>query len=266
MKFGKGIVKKYSREYNRTLKNGQKKKYTTQQIQITIPKNEDIYENKEEVLIIPNSEIEEFESREEEIDVLRIANYIYIEEVKKLKDQLENDSSSTLEIEKLTNALNEMEDKYNTLTELNEENEIIKDKHSKLISENENLKSKFVNLKTENENLKTKYTSMKEENQNLKNKCSALKEEHSSIRESYEQVSIKYDNLKQENLNTKTSYAELYEINEDLEKDYDTLLGEYNDLVDKFNTIQDELYALKTQQSQDEVLANRVKEFMFNRI
>ena len=67
-------------------------------------------------------------------------------------------------------------------------------------------------------------------------------------------------------MNTKTSYAELYEINEDLEKDYDTLLAEYNDLVDKFNTIQDELYALKTQQSQDEVLANRVKEFMLNRI
>ncbi len=54
MKVGNGIVKKYSREYNRTLKNGEKKKYTTQQIQITIPKSEDIYENKEEVLIIHN--------------------------------------------------------------------------------------------------------------------------------------------------------------------------------------------------------------------
>ena len=36
MKTGKGVVKKYSREYNRTLKNGEKKKYTTKQIQITI--------------------------------------------------------------------------------------------------------------------------------------------------------------------------------------------------------------------------------------
>ena len=51
----KGIVKKYSREYNRTLKNGEKKKYKTEQIQITVPKNEDIYTNKEEVLIIPSS-------------------------------------------------------------------------------------------------------------------------------------------------------------------------------------------------------------------
>ena len=29
MKTGKGVVKKYSREYNRTLKNGEKKKNTT---------------------------------------------------------------------------------------------------------------------------------------------------------------------------------------------------------------------------------------------
>ena len=43
MKVGKGIVKKYSREYNRTLKNGERKRYTTEQIQITVPKHEDIY-------------------------------------------------------------------------------------------------------------------------------------------------------------------------------------------------------------------------------
>ena len=55
MKIGHGTVKKYSREYHRTLKTGEKKKYTTEQIQITVPKNEDIYSNKEEVLIIPQS-------------------------------------------------------------------------------------------------------------------------------------------------------------------------------------------------------------------
>ena len=66
MKVGKGIVKKYSREYNRTLKNGERKKYTTEQIQITVPKHEDIYNNKEEVLIIPQDEIENFKNLEEE--------------------------------------------------------------------------------------------------------------------------------------------------------------------------------------------------------
>ena len=71
MKVGKGIVKKYSREYNRTLKNGERKKYTTEQIQITVPKQEDIYQNKEEVLIIPQGEIENFKNMTEENQALK---------------------------------------------------------------------------------------------------------------------------------------------------------------------------------------------------
>lgn len=275
MKFGKGIVKKYSREYNRTLKNGERKKYTTEQIQITVPKNEDIYNNKEEVLIIPNSEIEEFKNREIENETLKIANYLHVEEVEQLRKEIEeNVHPSTLEYENeikelkaKLESLSDIESKYHDLQkdnidELKRENDTIKDKHSKLIIENENLKTKFVNMKTENENLKTKYSSIKEENKNLKTKCSTLKEEHASIKESYNQVSTKYDQLKQENLNTKTSYAEIFEMNEDLEKDYDDLRLEYNDLVDKFNDLQEEIYNIKTNQSHDEYIANKVKEFI----
>ena len=98
MKFGKGTVKKYSREYNRTLKNGERKKYITEQIQITVPKNEDIYQNEEEVLIIPQNEIENFKSIEEENEALKIANYLHVEEVNELVEQLNN--PSTLEYEK----------------------------------------------------------------------------------------------------------------------------------------------------------------------
>ncbi|WP_296878855.1 phosphoserine phosphatase [uncultured Methanobrevibacter sp.] len=281
MKVGKGIVKKYSREYHRTLKNGERKKYTTEQIQITVPKNEDIYNNQEEVLIIPQSEIETFKSREEESESLKIANYLYVQEVKELRDQLENNvNPSTLEykkeIEELkaeiaakNDAITEIENKYNTLNEnnidnLKKENENIRDKHSKLIIENENLKTKFVNMKTENENLKTKYSSIKEENKNLKSKCSNLKEEHQNIKSSYDKITSKYDQLKHENLSTKTSYAEIYELNEDLEKDYDSLRLEYNDLVDKYNDLQEEIYNIKTNRSHDEYIANKVKEFILN--
>ena len=281
MKIGKGIVKKYSREYHRTLKNGERKKYTTEQIQITVPKNEDIYNNQEEVLIIPQSEIETFKSREEENESLKIANYLHVQEVKELRDQLENNiNPSTLEYEReieqlkaeiaaKNNAISEIENKYNALNEnnidnLKRENENIRDKHSKLIIENENLKTKFVNIKTENENLKTKYSSIKEENKNLKTKCSTLKEEHQNIKSSYEKITSKYDQLKHENLNTKTSYAEIYELNEDLEKDYDSLRLEYNDLVDKFNDLQEEIYNIKSTKSHDEYIANKVKEFILN--
>ena len=281
MKVGKGIVKKYSREYHRTLKNGERKKYTTEQIQITVPKNEDIYNNQEEVLIIPQSEIETFKSREEESESLKIANYLHVQEVKELRDQLENNvNPSTLEYEKeieelkaeiaaKNDAITEIENKYNTLNEnnidnLKKENENIRDKHSKLIIENENLKTKFVNMKTENENLKTKYSSIKEENKNLKSKCSNLKEEHQNIKSSYDKITSKYDQLKHENLSTKTSYAEIYELNEDLEKDYDSLRLEYNDLVDKYNDLQEEIYNIKTNRSHDEYIANKVKEFILN--
>ena len=279
MKVGKGIVKKYSREYNRTLKNGERKKYTTEQIQITVPKNEDIYNNKEEVLIIPNDEIENFKSREEENQALKIANYLYVKEGEKLEKQLEeNENPSTLEYEteienlkaeldKKDNDLSEIENKYktyheNNINELKEENRIIRDKHSKLIVENENLKTKFVNIKTENENLKTKYSSMKEENKNLKGKCSNLKEEHQTIKDSYNRITDKYDQLKHENMSTKTSYAEMYEINESLEKDYDELRLEYNDLVDKYNNLEQELHYLKVNKNHNEYIANKVKEFI----
>ena len=267
MKLGRGIVKKYSREYHRTLKNGERKKYTTKQIQITVPKNEDIYEDKEEVLIIPQCEIENFKSIEEETQALKIANYLYVEEVKNLKSQINNNPHMSVpeyekEIERLNLALYSMKSHCDTLDYLKEENEKISDKHAKLIEENENLKGKYVNMKIENENLKTKYSSIKEENKNLKSKCSTFRNEHQSIKESYNQVSLKYDQLKQENLNTKTSYAEIFEANEGLEKDYDTLLMEYNDLVDKYNDLEEELYNIKTSKSHDEYVANKVKEFI----
>ena len=279
MKIGHGVVKKYSREYHRTLKTGEKKKYTTEQIQITVPKNEDIYSNKENVLIIPQSEIETFNNLEEELYATRVANYLHMMEVEKLEQLLKNQDSSEYEktIEELKHELhlkeNEIHDleainaetKDNTLAILKEENDKIKTKHSRLIEENENLKNKYVNMKIENENLKTKYSSIKEENKNLKTKCSTLREEHADIKSSYDNVTSKYDQLKQENLNTKTSYAEMFEVNESLEKDYDDLRLDYNDLVDKYNDLEEELYNLKTSRTRDEYIASKVKEFILNK-
>lgn len=163
MKVGKGTVKKYSREYSRTLKNGEKKTYRTEQIQITIPKGEDIFEDREEVLIIPGSEIEEFE--------------------------------------KLTSG---------------------------------------VSPKPEGD--------------------------YDSLKKSYDKIVKKYDTLKQENLNTKTAYAELYEVNENLLKDYEDLRNEYNDVVDRFNDLAEDFDNIRYSKSRDELLANRIKEFMLKRI
>lgn len=145
MKTGKGVVKKYSREYNRTLKNGEKKKYTTKQIQITIPKHDDIYEDKEEVLIIPQSEIEEFKNLEDKVSALEIANYIYTNEIettpkvnveafeneinqlKQEKDQLLSNQNLEKELKSMYDEYNELVDKYN---ELEEENYFLKSNKS----------------------------------------------------------------------------------------------------------------------------------------
>ena len=54
----------------------------------------------------------------------------------------------------------------------------------------------------------------------------------------------------------------MYELNEGLEKDYDSLRLEYNDLVDKYNDLQEEIYNIKSTQSHDEYIANKVKEFL----
>ena len=224
MKTGKGIVKKYSREYNRTLKNGKKKKYTTKQIQITIPKHDDIYEDKEEVLIIPQSEIKEFKNLEDKVSALEIANYLH--------------------------TIDETQDKS------------LEKKYSQLIEENENIKTKFVNIKQETENIKSKFVSIKEENRNLKNKYSDVKEENNNLKSSYERISDKYNNLKQDTLNTKTSYANIFEANEKLEKELKSMYDEYNSLVDKYNELEEENYLLKSNKSHDEYIANRIKEFI----
>ena len=269
---GKGVVKKYSREYYRTLKNGERKKYTTRQIQITIPKNEDIYENGEEVLIIPHDEIENIKHLESRLEDVEIANYLYLEEVKTLEHYIDEQDPSEYEkiIEELKEALHQKDDEINKLENdsrdslaiIKEEHDSIKLKHSRLIEENENLKSKYVNIKIENENLKSKYSNIKEENKNLKSKCFTLKETHENIKSSYDQISTKYNQLKQENLNTKTSYAEMYDANESLEKDYDDLRSDYNHLVDRYNELEEELYNLKTTKNRDAYIAGKVKEFI----
>ena len=240
MKTGKGIVKKYSREYNRTLKNGEKKKYTTKQIQITIPKHDDIYEDQEEVLIIPQSEVKEFENLEDKVSALEIANYLYTNQI---------ETTPKVDVEAFENEINllkqEKEQLSATLENESSKLESLKDKHSKLT-----------------ENIKTKFTSIKEENKNLKDKCSYIKEENKSIKDSYERISNKYTTLKQDTLNTKTSYANIFESNEKLEKELKSMYDEYNELVDKYNELEEENYFLKSNKSHDEYIANRIKEFI----
>ena len=97
MDFVKGIVKKYFRSYNRTLKDGTKKTYKTEQVQVTISKSDNIFDDKEEVCIISNSQANEIAESQNMISALELFNAMLSEENKKLSDSLKETQKDLFE-------------------------------------------------------------------------------------------------------------------------------------------------------------------------
>lgn len=88
MDFVKGVVKKYYRSYNRTLKDGTKKTYKTEQVQVTVSKSDNIFEDKEEVLILPVSQGEQIAELDELQSAQQLFNTILAEENEELTKEL----------------------------------------------------------------------------------------------------------------------------------------------------------------------------------
>lgn len=105
MDYATGKVKKYSREYTRTLKDGTKKKYKTEQVQITIPKQENIFEDEEEVLILHNNSLDDIDSNNEMFAALEFQNYLLKEDI----------ADSTQKIEDKDNEISELSEKIKLL-------------------------------------------------------------------------------------------------------------------------------------------------------
>ena len=80
----KGIVKKYFRSYNRTLKDGTKKTYKTEQVQVTVSKSDNIFEDKEEVFIISSAQAEELNDIDEMLSALELHNTMLVQDKKEL--------------------------------------------------------------------------------------------------------------------------------------------------------------------------------------
>ncbi len=142
MDFVKGIVKKYYRSYNRTLKDGTKKTYKTEQVQVTVSKSDNIFEDKEEVLILPFYQAKELEELDEMQSALELFNTILSEENEKLtqdltvsKDELYN-STSKLKVlsQKLDEKEEELEESKKRLNIIKEDCSSLKDQ----LSENKN--------------------------------------------------------------------------------------------------------------------------------
>jgi predicted RNase H-like nuclease (RuvC/YqgF family) len=149
-----GKVKKYSREYTRTLKDGKKKKYQTEQVQITIPKQQNIFEDDEEVLIFHNSDNDFVESQEDITIALELHNFLLKEETKKLNEDLKVKNSIISQLNEEIEYLNqEIENKTN-------DNKLLKtDYHSD--SDFLELQKSYVSLLKKNEILQSQLESAK---------------------------------------------------------------------------------------------------------
>ena len=88
MDFVKGIVKKYFRSYNRTLKDGTKKTYKTEQVQVTVSKSDNIFEDKEEVFIISADQAEELNDIDEMLSALELHNTMLVQDKTELTKKL----------------------------------------------------------------------------------------------------------------------------------------------------------------------------------
>lgn len=163
MDFANGTVKKYSREYTRTLKNGKKKKYKTEQVQVTVPKAENIFEDAEEVIILRkedfnnlennNVDIEEFE---EIMTALELFNLILTEniqdleseldeskaELDKSKQELEDNKSMIDDFKSQIEDLDSGEDLSELQSQLDSKDELIDDLNGKIVCYKEELDSK----------------------------------------------------------------------------------------------------------------------------
>ena len=142
MDFVKGIVKKYYRSYNRTLKDGTKKTYKTEQVQVTVSKSDNIFEDKEEVLILSQAQAEELNELDEMQSALELFNTMLVEENEQLTDELSSvkeelyDNASKLEAYTL-----ELDESKSELGESNKKLLILKEDCSNLrdqLEENQN--------------------------------------------------------------------------------------------------------------------------------
>jgi len=150
MEFIKAIVKKYSREYTRTLKDGNKKKYHTEQVQITIPKENDVFEDNEKVFIIKSSDINKVKEDSGKINELKAKNEELEKDNGRLKSTIEKNNSTIYEFERTINDLEEKLDLFQKkLKEKSLEKEKVEEKLEKSIETLKNSKNEMNELKSE---------------------------------------------------------------------------------------------------------------------
>lgn len=199
MDFVKGIVKKYFRSYNRTLKDGTKKTYKTEQVQVTIPKSDNVFDDKEEVFILSKNQFDEIQDNEELISAMELFNTMQAEDIKNLNYSLDEarqelySNSSKLESFTL-----ELDDSKLELDKSNKKLLILKEDCSNLRDQLEENKLTIVNLKNQLDDKNFIIEDLNEHVHSLNNKVENLNGEIDNLNTINAELTDNLNNLNNE--------------------------------------------------------------------
>ena len=289
MDFVKGIVKKYFRSYNRTLKDGTKKTYKTEQVQVTISKSDNIFDDKEEVCIISNSQANEIAESQDMISALELFNAMLSEENKKLSDSLKETQKDLFEHSSKLEAFTvELDDNKLELDQSNKKLLILKEDCSNLRSQLEENKNTISNLKGQLDDKNFIIDDLNEHIQSLNLKVDSLNEEIDELNTTNGELSANLDealsnisegpvesdlnnnlNGYHSGLNINNNHLLTSTVDEDSEvlvaydyNDYIDLQREYIALLRKYEESQENLYNEKVKVIHYKNLLDKFKSFI----
>ena len=252
----KGIVKKYYRSYNRTLKDGTKKTYQTEQVQVTVSKSDNIFEDQEEVFILSASKAQEFIELEEMNAALELFNAKLSSDNDKLNKELgslqEELYDNASQLEAFTVELNESKSE---LGESNKKLLILKEDCSNLrdqLDENKNtisslrkqLDDKNFIISDLNDDLKLLNDKLNSQNNNNINNTNGSNVNNGTISEFVSN---------EQSTSTSSSYS--FDDYVNLQKDYIALLT-------KYERSQEDLYNEKVKVIHYKNLLDKFKSFI----
>lgn len=251
MNFVKGVVKKYFRSYNRTLKDGTKKTYKTEQIQVTIPKSDNIFEDKEEVIILSLSQAEEIEDSIEMQRALELFNTMVEDDNQQLEEEL-NKFKKELEINnsKIDDYNSEIKDLKLELEEYNKKNHFLEDKCSDLKMQIEEDKATIESLESQ---IKDKNFIISDLNDNLNKLNEKIDVKNSLLGSNFIRESNEDDVIALSPIQSGADYDYTHYI--DLQRQYIALLN-------KYEKSQEDLYNEKVKVIHYKNLLDKFKNFI----
>ena len=256
MDFVKGIVKKYYRSYNRTLKDGTKKTYKTEQVQITVSKSDNIFDDKEEVLILPISQEEELAEIDELKSALELFNTMLTEDNEKLTSELDYAKEAAhvtgSRLEAISKTLDEREEE---LAESNKRLNILREDCSSLKDQLEENKNTISSLRKQLDDKNFIIADLNDDLNLLNDKLNSLNNEKLNNPDGF---NLNADENSEFISNEQfTSSSSSYSFD-----DYVELQKEYISLLKKYERSQEDLYNEKVKVIHYRNLLDKFKSFI----